>query len=215
METRGTELVLVAGLCVHCGPTTTRGDGLADSGATTGTPGEEANTPAATADSTGVSGTETDGDMRADSGEADAGSGTGAPRPHGAVACGEQACEVASEFCLACDHGDQLDAHCLERSSNGLYEELGREFEHGCTAGVSLFIECDESADCGSGAVCRFVSGDFGLAFCDVDRAGTVGQACDDESDCDPVLGCGAHDPLGYFGQYAAVLGWTPQACQP
>ena len=225
MDTHGLEVVLVAGLCIHCGPAPATEEGVADSGTATGALGTtslEADAPMATdGSSTGSDGDPPDkpGDSGgADDGTStgDDGAGTGAPRPPtGVVPCGRQACEIANEFCLACDHGDQLDAHCLARSSDVLYEELGREFEHGCTAGVSLFIECDENTDCGPQAVCRFVSGDFGFAFCDTARAGTDGQACEDDSDCDLAMSCGAHDPIGYFGQYAAVLGWTPQACQP
>ncbi len=205
------------------GSTQQPGDGTSEGGFDASTQGSSTNPGDSTTDASPASSSSTSsGGVVAETGSgsttqmADTSTGVTPEPPLGTVPCGEEVCDLATEFCLGCSHPEGLDAHCLERTSDSLYDELGRDFRHGCTDGVNLFLECDDTEDCAEDELCRFVSGDFAFAVCEVGEGNTFGTACDDETQCSlEAPTCGPHDPLGYFTPFARVLGWTPQACQP
>lgn len=224
-------VLMMGALGLGCGAAVPEGNGgNGSSGSVSGGGGSDASTQGS---STGPGDSTSDaipsGSSSTSSGGTDAETGLGSttvmpdtstgatPDPTaGALPCGKEVCDVATEFCLGCSHPEGLDAHCLERTSESIYDELGRDFRHGCTDGVNLFLECDDSSDCAQDEVCRFSSGDFAFAECNVGERNTFGTACDDETQCSlEAPTCGPHDPLGYFTPFAPVLGWTPQACQP
>jgi hypothetical protein len=122
-------------------------------------------------------------------------------------------CDGSTEFCLGCDHGTNLDVHCLERSFETVFGEFSQAFDHGCT-GATLLIGCDSADDCGNDGECVFTGGEAGFADCREPNEFSLGVACENDQVCSgDAPTCGPYDPFDYFGPYQEVLGWLPQAC--
>jgi len=135
--------------------------------------------------------------------------------------CGDDVCDMDTEFCFGCESSDTPHVHCESREEVNLFAEVSPTLTlHSCV-GSRVFIECYGPEDCPTGQECIIDGGENGYAFCATIGDYTYGVACSDNSDCpaeSPV--CEDYDPGAggidaYFAPFSDLLGWLPRACVP